>query len=259
MWERIRVWVNEYKFIPNAAEAAEFVMDQGAGGQDKVTLFHQGVFALWWSGFPALISLRTLSPKLDLSIAECPSGPFRNSVTRTFAASLYSGGKQKELARLFLLYLTSEEHNLQISENADQLPPMPSFRLKQHFLEHAEYKNEWPAHTAFIEKISEIGVPAEYSPYIQNGSILKLENHYWEEFASGLASAEDAIRALESRINDLMAVQISGDPSLRNRFDEACLRQGKIDKIRQEGGKVPLVLVDNPFLSRYYRDTGRGI
>ncbi|MBN8215559.1 MAG: hypothetical protein J0L75_02905 [Spirochaetes bacterium] len=259
LYKRIYRWMYDEKFIPTAAESASFSVEAGKGGGNYTQLFHRGYFAMQWSGLPILIMLRDIQPPVDLGIAECPNLGYRNSVSRTYAAALYSGSRNQKLARYFLLYLTSEPHNLQIADNGDQMPPIPAFRERDAFLKPAAWPNEWDAHRQYKDKAKELGIPSEYSPWVAYAPTQKEEYKAWDTFISRVATAEAACAQAEERINDLIARACQRSAELRARRAKALEVQARIDQFKKEGKKIPLNLVQNPFLYRYYKDTGAGI
>lgn len=257
--KRIFDWTYTERFLATRAEAESFTVEAGRGGGNWSSLFHKGIFAMAWSGLPILISLRDCVPPIDLGIAECPSGGYRNSVSRTYATALYSGSPNHKLARYFLLYLTSEPHNLEIAENGDQMPPIPSFRERDAFLKPPAWPNEWNAHRVYKEKSGELGTPSEYSPFIAYNPYQKIERNAVDAYFSKVISAEEACSQMEERINAQIKANLDRSADLRALHAKALATQAKIDALKRAGKQIPLELVENPFLRRYFRETGRGI
>jgi len=257
--KKIFDWTYTEHFLATRAEAESISVESGKGGGNWTSLFHNGTQALVWSGLPILISLRECAGPVDLGIAECPSGGYRNSVSRTYATALYSGSANHKLARYFLLYLTSEPHNLEIAENGDQMPPIPSFRERDAFMKPPAWPNEWNAHRVYKEKSSELGTPSEYSPFVAYNPYQKVERNAVDAYFSKVTSAEEACQTMEEQINALIQANVARSPENRARYDRARAVQARIDAAKREGKKIPLDLVENPFLRRYYRETGKGL
>jgi multiple sugar transport system substrate-binding protein len=64
---------------------------------------------------------------------------------------------------------------------------------------------------------------------------------------------------MEEKINDLIRLNVKNNSELKVKYDKDLLVQAKIDEYKKAGKKIPLELVKNPFLLRYYKDTGKGI
>lgn len=259
VFETVKKWQNVDHFIPSQAERDSFTMDASAGGGNWVGLMTRGYYAMGWSGLPFIIGMRENGVQFDLGIAECPSFGYRNSISRTYAAAIYSGSPKKDLARYFLLYLTQEPHNLQIADNGDQMPPIRSFRERDAFLKAPGHSNEWEAHRIYKEKAYELGTPSEYSPFVHYSPYQKKMRDARDGFMSGVYTAPKALAILEDDINNLIQANLNKNANLRVQYQNAKKIQAEIDQYKAAGKPVPLHLVSNPFLYRYFKDTGRGI
>jgi hypothetical protein len=58
---------------------------------------------------------------------------------------------------------------------------------------------------------------------------------------------------------ELLRTYVASHEELKPRYIAALKRQAVIDEAKAKGEKIPLELVDNPFLKKYYRETGKGI
>ncbi len=259
MLKKIYQWTYVDHILPSQADMESMSVEAGAGGANATTLLKQGVYSMGWSGLPVLIGLHEIKANFEIGIAEAPSGGFRNSVTRTYGLTLYSAGKNKDYAKYFLQYLTSESHNLQIADNGDQMPPIPSFRKRDEFMKPVGRMNEWKCHEIYTAKAKELGIANEYSVYAAYNPILKEEKKAFEAFMSKVITAEAATKLMEEKVMALIALSINNNSELKARYEKDLLVQNEIDKAKAEGKKIPLNLVKNPFLLRYYKDTGKGI
>jgi multiple sugar transport system substrate-binding protein len=187
--KKIRDWTVQDHFLPSRADVESISVEAGAGGANGTTLLNQGVYGMMWSGLPILIGLHEIKANFDIGICECPHGGYPNTVTRTYTLALYSAGKNIEYAKYFLYYLTSEPHNLQIADNGDQMPPIPSFRKRDEFMKPFGRTNEWDAHAIYSEKAKELGIANEYSPYAAYNPLKKEEQKAFDSYMAGILTA----------------------------------------------------------------------
>jgi ABC-type glycerol-3-phosphate transport system substrate-binding protein len=259
MLKRVQKWMEEDRFFPTSAEAQSVSVEQGSGGGNYASLLHRGYFGIYWSGMAMVRVLRECKPPVELALAESPNAGYPNSISRTFATAIYSGSPNQKLARYFLLYLASESHNLQIAGTSIMMPPISSFRDRDAFMKPAQWTNEWAAKRAYRDKARELGIPSEYSPFVAYTPWMKEERRAWDSFINRVITAEEACALVEKQIQALIEANLARDPALRRRHEEALKVQARIDEMKRKGERIPLELVKNPFLHRYYRDTGRGV
>ncbi|MEM9295883.1 MAG: hypothetical protein AAGA57_08785, partial [Planctomycetota bacterium] len=74
---------------------------------------------------------------------------------------------------------------------------------------------------------------------------------------NGLCTAEEAAAATQREIDSRIARNLTRDPSLQRRYDEAVALQKRIDARLAAGERVPAEWIANPFYLRYYAATGR--
>jgi multiple sugar transport system substrate-binding protein len=256
--ERIRQWTLE-RLIPTAADAASFATEAGfggVGGGPALQLFNSGSYGMVLMGRYALIQLRQFGA-MDLSVSELPCAEFRNALIATRAAGIYAGSEHKDLAKLFLAVLASEEYNSQIVEDADALPPNPKQTQTEAFLRPPEHPNEWGCHEAFTKAAMQIAIPPSASPFVLPSVVDRLDDDAFQAFiTSGRLTAAAAARQAATQINNEIDRTLRENPALHLRYQELLRRQSRIDADRAQGKKVPLEWIENPFHRRYYQAKG---
>src|SRR5438552_1551931 len=202
--ERIHKWTLD-RLIPTAADAASFATEAGfggAGGGPALQLFNSGNYGMVLMGRYALIQLRQFGA-MDLSVSEPPYAEFRNALIATRAAGIYAGSKRKDLAKLFLAFLASEEYNSQIVEDGDALPPNPKPPQTEAFLHPPNHPNEWGCHEAFAKAAIDIAIPPSASPFVLPSVVDRLDDDAFQAFIiSGRLSASAAAWQAATQINN---------------------------------------------------------
>ena len=246
----VRKWTYDDHLCPTAAEAQSFSTASGYGGS-TLQLFNSGNYAMFLMGRYALIQLRKFG-QLELGVSWPPTGGFPNCGTGTRAAAIYTGSKHPELAKYFLAYLASEDYNMQIVRDSDSQPPNPVYARTEEYKHPAQYPNEWGCHEAFEEAMWKIAIGPEYSPFVVPDVVSREDNNATEAYMSGIISANDAAKQAANRINAEIDRNLRDHPRLQKRYDELSARQKQIDALKARHQKIPLALVDNHFLRRYY-------
>lgn len=253
-------WIYEEHFITTPAEASSFSIESGGFSGMDMQLFARGNYAMIFTGRHAITQFRRVGYRGRLSAAELPHGGYPNVRIQTRMIALYKGSKQKELAKHFFAFFTSPELNMHVVEESDAIPPVPGYTEREEFLRPKGRENEWKFHQGIARALKENAFSFEYSPFLQKTlTIGSLESKYFQAFASGLMSAEEALGNIEEEVKKEMRRYLKQHPELAERYEAALERQKKIDVLRMRGEKIPLDLVDNPFLKKYYRDSGKGI
>ena len=252
--KRVYKWTYEDHILPSAADRESFATASGYGGTE-LQLFNSGNYAMFWMGRYALIQLRKFGA-LQLWVSEPPHGGFPNTITGTRAATIYIGSNHKELAKYFLAYLASEDYNMQIVNDADALPPNPIYTQIEEFRRPPTYPNEWGCHEVFAETAETIAIGGSYSPFVVPSVMQRIEQEAEQGFMSGIYSAEEAAQLAADRINDEIQRTLKENPKLKPLYDRLVERQNRIDQRRDEGRKVPLAWIENPFYRRYYAFKG---
>ncbi len=255
--KRLHRWKNEYHIIPSDADRQSIAVEQGYG-DSFFQLFNNGHCGLLFTGRWALIQIRAMKNNPRMTASEIPHGGYPSAFVFGSSVILYKGSRQKNLAKYFHAFLMSDAYNKQVLRDVDSLPTITRFMDEPEFLTPSGHTNEWPAHGVFRDVALTIAHGREISPFINSVASDKIEIRAVQGFMSGIHSAEKALALAVSETDTEIQKQLSKRPALKEQFEKALLRQKKIDAIKASGGKIPLELVDNPFLKRYYADTGRG-
>lgn len=258
--ERLYRWTYHDHLIPTASELGSFSTMAGYGGSG-LALFGSGNFAMVVGGRYLLIQFRTFSderreegkPPMSLAVAEMPHGgmPFSPAFTR--ATAVYKASRHKDLAKLFLAFLASEDYNLNIVQDADSLPPNPIFTQGEAFLRPVDYPEEWGCHEAFAESMATIAVAPEFSPFVLDvvvDTILKEES---DKFMNDKATLDETLSRMQERITAEIARTLEEDPSKRPIHQARSELQKRLEALRAANQPVPLSWVTNPCLRRWYQ------
>jgi multiple sugar transport system substrate-binding protein len=252
---RIHKWTYEDHILPRAQDIASFATSAGYAGA-TLQLFNSGNYGMFAMGRYALIQLRQFGD-LNLAVVEPPNGGFVNTLLGTRAASVYAGGKHKDLAELFLAFLASKEYNEQIVADADALPPNPIYTQTEAFRHPPKHHNEWACHEPFAEAAQTIAITETTSPFVLPSVVQRLNSNFYDAYMlSGRLTATQAARQVAEQINSEIERSLQEDPSMRPKFEQACAMQKKIDEYRAAGKKVPLAWIKNPFHRAYYQAQG---
>ena len=250
-----RRWTFELRLMPSPAESASFSSDAGYGGSE-LSLFTAGRFAMLPTGRYALIRLREFAAPPDLSYSEFPHEGMPNAVIGVRAAGVYAGTPHRKWALLFMQYLASEPYNMHIVESADALPPIPRYVATEAFMDPAEYPNEGSVHRRSAAAAAEHGIATISSPYVSAFIVWREKSAALARVMSDIATPQQAARDAAARINARLELNLTDDPQLRQRYDEAMERQRQIDAAREQEQPVPAQWIDNAFLQRYYQWRG---
>lgn len=250
----INKWTYEDHLLPTAAEQASFAVQSGYGGA-SAQLFNNGNYGMIFSGRHILIQFRQFGT-LNLNTVEPPNGGFPNTPAGARAAFIYKGGKHKDIASLFLAYLASEEYNMNIVEDADGLPPNPVYTKTEAYLKPKGHPNEWNVHSRFANEGIDIAIVTSKSPYVSNNLAYKFFNDGFNSFMSGRLTAEEAVKDIQSRINEEIARTLLENPKLAAAYKRDLENQVKIDERLLKGERIPLSWIKNPFHRKYYKEIG---
>lgn len=254
---RIRRWTDDLHLTPTEAERASVVVDQG-WGEAIWQVFSRGECGVMYTGRHALVTMRQMKNQPRMSGCEAPHGGWPVSTVQGVIFSPYRGTQKPEAVRQFLRFTFGEAYNLRIIREAEGCPPVARYLAHPEFIHPTGHTNEWRAHEVFKGMLDTIGMGPEYSPYHFAWSLSRIENNQASAYMSGIATAEETVKNMEADVNREIQGRVARTPALAQPFREACARQQKIDAVKRAGKKIPLALVDNPFLKRYYREKGFG-
>ncbi len=284
--EQKKRWIYDLHIMPTPGEIAAFAVDGKAG--DSVTQpFYTRNYAMVHMDRAGWYTLRKFRAEeraagrrprdLNIEIIEPPNDGFPNALAGGAGLAIYKGSKHPELARLFLAYLASKEYNQSRVKSSEGLPPNPAFCQGDDFKNPPDYPWESGCHEPFATGLSEIGVGAEFCPFILPTDVNRFLGKAEESFMSGRVSAQDAGDILAKRINDEMQRRIAEQPSLRKLYDDLCARQKQIDvmlapwkeidrlqkanlpvqhELRAAAKPIPAAMIENTYYRRYYASKG---
>lgn len=253
-------WMMDDHLIPTPAEVNAFNVEAGGFSGYSMQLFARGNFAMIHTGRHAVVQFRKMGFQGRLAAVEPPHGGYPNTSISSRMITLFKGSRNKELAKSFMAFFSSPELNRHLVEDGDALPPTPGYTDDEAFQKPKGHENEWALHQGFSRALKENPIPFEYSPFLlKTGAYAHLEKKFVDAYMSGVATAEEALAQVDREVNLEMKRYLSDHPELKDRYEEALGRQKKIDALKERGEKIPLDLVDNAFLKKYYRDTGKGI
>jgi multiple sugar transport system substrate-binding protein len=250
-------WTYTDHLAPTAAEMASFSVEQGYGGL-QYQLLCKGNFGMVDTGRWAMIQMRKMKYRVEWAQSLYPHGGYPNAMATTRAAVLYAGTKSREAAIHFLGFLRSDEYNMHVVHDSDGIPPNPAFMDRDEFRKPAAHTNEWAMHEASRRIANDYALPRDISPYALFQKYNRAESQAIQGFMNRLYTAEQAAALIETGINEELDRFMRTHPDLQAAFRAAQDRQKKIDLAKASGKKIPLALVDNPFLKRYYKDKGLG-
>ncbi|MBL8991904.1 MAG: extracellular solute-binding protein [Spirochaetia bacterium] len=255
---RMKRWTMEEHIVPSDSDRADLAVGQGYG-EAFFQLFNNNQAGMLLSGRWSLIQIRAMERNPNMSAVELPNGGFPCTIAGAHGLVLYKGSKKKELSRYFFAYLMSEDYSMQILKDVDSLPPLKKFMDRDEFLKPKGFANEWPAHAAFRKAALEIAVGREFSPFIISSVLARIEGRRYQSFITGIDTAKDMTRLLREEVDAEIAKQVKRSPELHENYRKRFERQKEIDALKAAGKKIPLDLIDNPFLKKYYAATGKGV
>ncbi len=253
----VHKWMYEDNIVPSAADLANFSDRLRARGGSDPTPFRllvDGHYALHLSGRWALMLYREMAT-MQLAVSEPPYGLFPCTTVLGGTTTLYKKSPNRGLAELFFAYLASEDFNMQIVRDGDGLPPNPKFAQTPEFLRPPDYPNEWGSHEVWANSANTIGITPSMSPFVLPGTVgriyLQMEEGYLSD-RSPRRSAEETASLAEDRINEEIERTLRERTELVEAYERLVRQQDEIERLREEGKKVPLKLITNPFHRRYY-------
>ncbi|MEQ9461299.1 MAG: extracellular solute-binding protein [Phycisphaeraceae bacterium] len=251
---RLRRWVYDLDLMPSAAEEASMAAESGFSGA-SVSMFYAGRYGMIYNGRWSLIRLRLYEQPMDLSLSYMPvfPGGFSNDLIGTRSAAIYRGSRHKDLAALFLAFLASESYNQRIVDDADALPPNPSFTDTEAYRRPSAYPNEWGTHEAWSHSARYRAIGNDESPFVSRITVMRLMNIAREQVLSDpqILPAEEAARRAAEAINEEIERSIEQSEALRERYGSLIERQSEIDASKAAGDPVPDDWITNPFHKAY--------
>ncbi len=247
-------WVDELHLIPDAAEIASENSEQSSVNDASTPQLLTGRYAMIATGRYVNMDLRRYKTEpFQMSFSQFPEYDFKNLVFISRNTAIYKGSKHKEFAKIFLLFLASREYNELLVHSSDGLPPNPEWAENNpDYHTPPGWEHEGNLHTNELKWARTIALPESLSPYYPLAED-KIRYAY-ERVAGGLSDPEEALKLANDSIADSIAKTVASVASLRERYQEDCELQKKIDEYKAAGKKIPAKWIKNPFHLRYYRE-----
>lgn len=255
-FQRLKRWTEELHLLPSSAEAESMVV--GGAGEANVQLLHRGTYAMSLALPMAMATTRAMagSPTWSAMVTPYEKIPYGPATARSVL--VYKGSRNKEAVRHFLAFLRSDEYNLSVVKDCVDMPPSRRYMTHPDLLRPAAWTNEWEMHERFSKISLDHSWPRDFSPYALFENYGRSFGKASQAFTSGVITAEEAVAQMHNGVETEIARFMKTHPELQAAFDEGRARQKKIDEAKAAGKKVPLALVNNPFLKKWYTVTGEG-
>ncbi len=250
-------WVSELHIIPSEAEASTDQADASSVNSQKTPQFMSGRYAMLMTGRFVNMDLRRFRGEpVHLAFAQSPQYDYKNQLLGSRNTAIYKGSKHKELAKIFLKFLASQDYNNIIITDSDGLPPNPHW-AKDNPAYHTPKGREFEGnlHANELKWALEIGIPVSNSPYYPLGGLAQVYKAY-QQVANRLKTPEEALALATTGVDFMIQSQVEGTPTLQAKFKEDCELQKKIDEYKAAGKKLPAAWIKNSFYRKYYRDKG---
>ena len=259
-------WTYVDRLLPSEADRGTFTSAAGGniGGTD-MSLFENGTFAMLRAGRYALVHLRKFTDErreegfgaMKLAVSEDPYGDFQNSYCYVRGTAIYAGGRHKKDALYFMMYLTSEEYNMNLVRDGDALPPNPKFLKTEEFLRPADRPEEWQhpwgsVHETFAN-IMAGAIETEFSPFVLEATAGRIFAETGDKYMNNMLTLEESTAAMQRLINEEIQRELEESPSRLPRYRERVETQKRIDALKARGEKVPLSWITNPYWRNYYK------
>ncbi|MFP4143903.1 MAG: ABC transporter substrate-binding protein [Phycisphaeraceae bacterium] len=252
-------WMYEDHLIPSLAERQSFATSGSARRGGAEQLLVDGNYAMLRRGRYGIINLRRFQDPenpLDLAVVEPPYQEMPTTLTGTRSAGIYTQSESKQDAAKFLAYLASEKYNMQIVRDGDAMPPNPEFAQTEEFLRPPEHPNEWGTHAMFNHGLKNLAVPFERSPFLLHQTVAQRMTEAEDKVLNKLITPEAAAAELQRRLERELERTLEEYPQRRQWHEKLLKDQETIDRLRAEGKKVPLELIQNPYWRAYYQHKG---
>ncbi|MBN8217496.1 MAG: extracellular solute-binding protein [Spirochaetes bacterium] len=258
MFARLLKWTYDDHILPTPSDMASMSQENSGYMQPSWAMFSKGRMALHTGCRFILMPLREMKCAEELDAVLPPHAAYPNSVSSARYLVAYAGSKHKPMATAFAAYLRSEDYNRQIVEGGDNLPPIPTYMDEKAYLQPAGFTNEWKLNAGFREIAVKYAIGREDSPFALH---VNCERHFWRQFGavfSKVVPPAEAVADIAAGVNKEIKDYLGRHPEKKAAYEAAIKKQAQIDALRAAGKKIPLALVDNIFLKKYYADRGLG-
>ncbi len=251
----MKKWKDVDHLFPTSVERAGFATEGGLRGGDG-QLFLDGRFGMIMSGRFQLFQFRSFEKPMQLAVVEGPHGGIPCNIFFSGEATVYRGSRNLDLAKLFLAFYASEDYSMQIVRDGDGLPPIPRYTKTDEYLRPKDYPNEWGCHEVLAEDAIQHSISPTFSPFLQYNQVMQCEWTVSGAVDADRLTPEAGAHEVEERINRKLAENLADNPGLKEKHDEACAVQARIDAYRKEGRPVPRAWVTNPYHQWMYEKNG---
>ncbi len=251
-------WVYDDHLIPTAAEMSSFTGEFN-GLSVAFSLFYKGQLATMWGARYIAIFMRQMNQPVSMGVMLPPHGGYPVTDIGYGGLTLYKGGKNKEKAIAFMRWCTTPDFASAVAASADAIPPFSGVFDDPALNRPERFPNEWEFHPKFVDIIREGHVAApDECPYLI-GAIG--ENSFRKHFDLWILRSVSSGAAWSNAVDVVareVALNLKRHPEWKEKYERGLAAQKQIDQLKASGKKIPLNLVDNPFLKHYYRASGKG-
>ncbi|MBL8991867.1 MAG: extracellular solute-binding protein [Spirochaetia bacterium] len=253
--ERVKYWKEVLHLLPTAAETSSLFSGSDVNLSQADYLI-QGRFAMLWTGRFVFTALRAVNGTSSFTAVEPPHGGIPNTLGLGRVTVLNMAGKNNELARYFMAFISSDDFSAVQADTADGMPPLKRWLTNDRLLRPVGHTNEWKGHAAFTRGVS-LAMVRETSPFCLTHEwqkeIAGVESGYY----SGVYTAPEAARIMQEKIQQNISKYLSRHPERKPAYEKALAKQKSIDAIKARGEKVPAAMIDNPALRRLMLEGGK--
>jgi multiple sugar transport system substrate-binding protein len=252
--DRYERWVYEEHLIPTPAEWQSFNVD--AGYSPSFSLFCRGEFAAIRGGRWFAIFMRQIKKPVTIGTMLPPNGGYPVTDFVFGGISMYRNSPRKEASAWYLRYFLSSNYNRELARDSDGLPPDTRYWSDPELLRPSKHTNEWAFHEPYTNIFYNHSCAPEDSPFLQATQYDRSRGQfgYWD---ARHKSAAEAWALFSLYLSEEIKRNLKHKPDDLPRYEAAVKVQKQIDEYKAAGKKIPSEWIANPFLRKYYKDTGR--
>ncbi len=188
--------IYKYRIMPSPVEEAAAA--QGGWGAGTITFFSGGRGAMALGGRWWLCTLRKTAG-LRLGAVAPPFGPSGQFRGYGRATLMNAAGRHQRQALEFIKYLTGQEYNELLNDQADALAPVKQWSYSDRYLHNPEHPEE--DYNATWRDVMAHGVPDQISPYINGNVANRILNKQLDLVKSDLKPVPEALKSAADQIN----------------------------------------------------------
>ncbi|MBL8994731.1 MAG: hypothetical protein JNM63_15400, partial [Spirochaetia bacterium] len=186
-----------------------------------------------------------------------PHGGYPSTRIGVAVMGMYNGTKRVARSADFLKYFLTDDYFNQMVADANGLPIQSLAFKNESFAHPPRWTNEWNFHEGFAQALSTWCTPSECGPILLILDVNRAEQREFGGWEVRHYTAREAWERFNTALQERIRVRTSGSPQLLEKYKALMKRQAEIDALKARGEKIPEEWISNPFLKRYYRDTGR--